>query len=84
MMGYELGDDAVRVTVRVPRALYTAYTAKVRALFHAAGIPSLSAAIRLALTHWLECHEQQRIEAGARRVMEARDKRDARQRRRRP
>ena len=80
-MDYELGEDSVRVTVHIPRALFTAFTAKVHE-FHAVGMPSLSAAFRLALTHWLECPEQQRFEAGTRRVMEARAAGDARQRRR--
>ena len=59
-MRKEFGDDQVRITVRLPSALYHAILAARRTRVHWGN--SLSDIVRNALQHALECPERDRME----------------------
>jgi len=59
-MRKECGDDQVRITVRLPAALYHAILAARRTRVHWDN--SLSDIVRKALQHALECSERDRME----------------------
>jgi len=66
----QLSDDQIRVTVRLPRALYDELAGISRHYRHTQGGP-LSALVRKAIIHFLSCPELQQAEAAARAEAEA-------------
>jgi hypothetical protein len=56
-MRKELGDDQIRITVRLPRQLYEDFQAEIRQLWGWGG-PGISYPLRCALQHFLACPER--------------------------
>jgi len=70
-MRKELGEEPIRVTVRLPRTLYDDLVGPQRR-YYSTGLGSISAVIRKALLHFLACPDLHRAEADASAVEEAR------------
>jgi hypothetical protein len=70
-MPKELSDDQVRITVRLPAALYEDLVGPGRRYYHT-GKGALSCMVRRAIQHFLDCPDLQRAEADARAAFEER------------
>jgi hypothetical protein len=71
-MRKELGDEQIRVTVRLPQALYDELVGPGRQYRHT-GSRSVSDMCRRAIVHYLQCPDLQRTEAEAREAYEQRE-----------
>lgn len=65
-MRKELGDDQVRVTVRLPRRLYDALLAVQRARYGGELEPRVGSLLRHALRHYVACPDRFREEEAER------------------
>jgi metal-responsive CopG/Arc/MetJ family transcriptional regulator len=68
-MRKELGDEQVRVTVRLPQALYDDLVGSHR-LYRYTGTGSISDMVRRAVRHYLACPDLQRAEAETKTALE--------------
>jgi hypothetical protein len=68
-MRKELGDEQVRVTVRLPQALYDDLVGRHR-IYRYTGTGYISDMVRRAVRHYLACPDLQRAEAEAKTALE--------------